>query len=132
MTGQYYADVIQKLRQAIKDKRRGKSAKGVLLLHDNAPVHKALAAKSCIRECGFEELIYPPYSPDLAPSDYYLFRNLKSHIRGTRNVDNEQLTEVVEAYLDDQSKSFYLKGIESLESKWMKCIDLRGEYIEKE
>uniref|UniRef100_H3A128 Tc1-like transposase DDE domain-containing protein n=1 Tax=Latimeria chalumnae TaxID=7897 RepID=H3A128_LATCH len=56
------------MRQAIKEKRRG-----VFLLHDNAPVHKACVAQAVIHECGFEQLNHPPCSPDLAPSDYHLF-----------------------------------------------------------
>ena len=40
ITEEYYANVIKQLRVAIKEKRRGKLAAGVLLLHDNAPVHK--------------------------------------------------------------------------------------------
>ena len=39
VTREYYANVIKQLRVAIKEKRRGKLAAGVLLLHDNAPVH---------------------------------------------------------------------------------------------
>ena len=86
ITGEYYANVIKQLNVAIKEKRRGKLAAGVLLLHDNAPVHKSgvAQAQAAIRECKFEQLNHLPYSPDLAPSDYYLFRNLKSHLRGTR------------------------------------------------
>ena len=41
ITGEYYANVIKQLRVAIKEKRRGKLAAGVLLLHDNSPVHKS-------------------------------------------------------------------------------------------
>ena len=67
ITGEYYANVIKQLRVAIKEKRRGKLAAGVLLLHDNAPVHKSRVAQAAIRECKFEQLSHPPYSPDLAP-----------------------------------------------------------------
>ena len=87
--GEYYANVIKQLRVAIKEKRRGQLAAGVLLLHDNAPVHKFRVAHAAIRECKFEQLNHPPYSPDLAPSVYYLFRNLKSHLRGTRFRDDD-------------------------------------------
>ena len=73
ITGEYYANVIKQLRVAIKEKRRGKLAAGVLLLHDNAPVHKSRVAQAVFRECKFKQLNHPPYSPDLAPSDYYLF-----------------------------------------------------------
>ena len=71
ITGEYYANVTKQFRVAIKEKRRGKLAAGVLLLHDNAPVHKSRVTQAAIREC--EQLNHLPYSPDLAPSDYYLF-----------------------------------------------------------
>ena len=54
-TGEYYANVIKQLF-AIKEKRRGKLAAGVLLLHENAPVHKSRVAQGAIRECKFEQL----------------------------------------------------------------------------
>jgi len=41
INGQYYANLLLKLRQAIKDKRRGMLMRGVWLLHDNSPVYKS-------------------------------------------------------------------------------------------
>ena len=73
ITGECYANVIKQLWVVIKEKRRGKLAAGVLLLHDNAPVHKSKVAQAAICECKFEQLNHPPYSPDLAPSDYICF-----------------------------------------------------------
>ena len=107
ITGEYYANVIKQLRIAIKEKRRVKLAASVLLLHDNAPVHKSRVAQAPIRECKFEQLNHPPYSPDLAPSDYYLFRNLKSHLHGTRFRDNDELKAATEAWFEDQIDDFY-------------------------
>ena len=126
VTGEYYANVIKQLRVAIKGKRRGKLAAGVLLLHDNAPVHKSRVAQAAIRECS-----HPPYSPDLAPSDYYLFRNLKSHLRGTRFREHDELKAATEAWFEDQIDDFYFKGIDCLKEKWVKCIEVTGDYIEK-
>ncbi len=76
ITGQYYADELCRLRVAIKEKRRGKLRAGVLLLQDNAPVHTSQVAVASATKCGFELLPHPPYSPDLAPSDFFLFPNL--------------------------------------------------------
>ena len=59
-----------------------KVSAGVLLLHDNAPAHKSCISRAAIRKCGFVELNHPPYSPDLSPSDYFLFRNLKNFCVG--------------------------------------------------
>ena len=133
ITGEYmyYANVIKQLRVAMKEKRRGKLAAGVLLLHDNAPVHKSRVAQAAFRECKFEQLNHLPYSPDLAPSDYYLFRNLKSHLRGTRFRDDDELKAATEAWFEDQIDDFYFKGIDCLKEKCAKCIELKGYYIKK-
>ena len=129
VTGEYYANVIKQLRVAIKEKRRGKLAAGVLLLHDNAPVYKSRVAQAAIHEC--EQLNHLPYSPDLAPSDYYLFRNLKSQLHGTRFQDDDELKAATEAWFEDQIDDFYFKGIDCLKEKWAKCIEVKGDYIEK-
>jgi len=76
-TGQNYANTITALREAIKEKRRGKLSAGTQLLHDNVPVHMSANSQAAIRQCGFQQLNQPPYSPDLAPSDYFLFRVMK-------------------------------------------------------
>ena len=101
--------------------------KKVLLLHDNAPVHKSRVAQAAIPECKFKQLNHLPYSLDLAPSDYY---NLKSHLRGTRFRDDE-LKAATEAWFEDQIDDFYFKGIDCLKEKWAKCIEVKGDYIEK-
>ena len=82
INGQYYAEILSRLREAVKSKRWGKLRKGVLLLHDNAPVHKSAVATAALRATGFTEIKHPPYSPDLAPSDYFLFPNMKKNFKG--------------------------------------------------
>ena len=82
LIGQYYAEITFKSYDAISQKHQGKlSSLSVWLLHDNALVHKSLVAQKAVRDCGFLQLNHPAYSPDLAPSNYYQFRNLKSHLR---------------------------------------------------
>jgi len=48
-----------------------------MFLHDNAPAHRTLATQKKLAYLGFKCLYNPPYSPDLAPSDYHLFPGLK-------------------------------------------------------
>jgi len=50
---------------------------------DNVPTHTSAAASSASAECGYKLLLHPPYLPDLAPSDLYLFPLLKGHLSGT-------------------------------------------------
>ncbi|CAK9806295.1 Protein GVQW3, partial [Anthophora plagiata] len=82
ITGEYYSELVEQLKEAIKEKRRGKWTKSVLLLQDNAPVHKSKVAMAALHRSGFELLVHPPYSPDLTLSDYYLFPNFKKELRG--------------------------------------------------
>ena len=131
INGPYYAALMDRLRESIKEKRRGKLTKGVLLLHDNAPAHTARVAQAAIRNCGFEQLNHPPYSPDLAPSDFYLFRLLKKELRGRRFRDDNELKSTTEGWLESREENFFLKGIQELEHRWTKCINVGGDYVEK-
>ena len=56
------------------------------------PVHKSRVTQAAIRECKFEQLIHPPYSPNQSPgqSDDYLFRYFKFHLRGTSFRDDDE------------------------------------------
>jgi histone-lysine N-methyltransferase SETMAR len=80
---------------------------GVLLLHDNAPVHMSSKSQAAVRQCGFQQLSHPPYSPDQAPSDYFLFRVLKNFLRGKRFSSDEEVKEAVTTWFEEQSKDFF-------------------------
>jgi histone-lysine N-methyltransferase SETMAR len=131
MNGQYYADLIIQLRQAIIEKRRGKLSRGILLLQDNAPVHTAQVAKRAVRDMGFEELNHPPYSPDLAPSDFYLFKDLKKVLRGRRFSGEEDMKSAVDEHFAENVSEYFLRGIKQLYGRCERCIETDGDYIEK-
>ena len=82
ITGVYYANLLDQLRTAIGEKRRSKLSKGVLLQQDNARVHTCKVAMDAVERNGYELIPHPAYSPDLAPSNFFLFPNLKKDIRG--------------------------------------------------
>ncbi|KAL0828929.1 hypothetical protein ABMA28_003828 [Loxostege sticticalis] len=131
VTGDYYASLLRQLRDAFKEKRRGKLSRGVLLLHDNAPVHTSGVSKAAVKECGFTEIEHPPYSPDLAPSDYYLFTKLKSDLRGKKFNTDDEVKSAVLAHFEGKNSEYFLKGIEMLVRRCEKCIQIKGDYIEK-
>jgi histone-lysine N-methyltransferase SETMAR len=72
---EYYSSLLMQLN--LKEKRHGKVTKGVLFLHDNALAHQALATQKKMAYLGLQCLDHPPYSLDLAPSDYHLFPGFK-------------------------------------------------------
>ena len=99
ITGVSYALTLKNLKAAIVQKRRVLQRKKFRLFHDNAPLYTSIAARAAINECGFEEVYHPMCSPDLTSSDYYLFRNLKSHLRGNRYSSNNNVQNAILAIL---------------------------------
>ena len=101
------------------------------MLHDNAPAHSSVVKCQAARECGYEILPHPPCSPDLAPSDFFLFPHLRS-LQGRRfNTDNDVIA-VTEGYFSSKNSGFYKEGIRKVKNRWEKCVTLAGSYIEKE
>ncbi|KAG5311526.1 SETMR methyltransferase, partial [Acromyrmex insinuator] len=69
------ANKVMLLQETIKQKRPELiNRKGVVFHHDNARPHTSLMTRQKLRELSWEVLMHPPYSPDLALSDYHLFR----------------------------------------------------------
>jgi histone-lysine N-methyltransferase SETMAR len=50
--------------------------------HDNAPAHKALSVKPFLAQKLITEMEHPPYFPDLAPNNFWLFPKIKSVLKG--------------------------------------------------
>ena len=127
----YYVSLLHKLCEANKEKRRGMLSHGVHLLHDNAPVHMAAVAKAAVKECGFEEIEHPSYSPNLATSDYYLFSKLKKDLRGKKFDDVEEVKTAVMKHFADKEPEYVLKGIVLLVHRCEKRVEIKGDYIGK-
>ncbi|GBP15450.1 Putative uncharacterized protein FLJ37770 [Eumeta japonica] len=62
--------------------------------------HTARVSRQALKDTGFSEIDHPPYSPDLAPSDYFLFSNLKKELRGRTFVDDNQMKMAVESHFE--------------------------------
>lgn len=126
-----YCELLRDLKPKIKTKRRGKLSKGVLLLQDNARPHTAGKTIQCIQDLGFELLEHPPYSPDLAPSDFHLFGPMKEHLRESKFSSDDEVVEAVREWLCTMPQIFFQDGITKLVKRWTKCIEVEGDYVEK-
>lgn len=130
ITGEYYCNLLDQLDEKIREKRPGLQKKKVIFHHDNAPAHRGALATAKLVGLQYELLEHPPYSPDLAPSDFHLFPNLKRFLRGKRfSTDNEVIT-AVEGYFEGLPESHFRDGVNELETRWKKCIELKGDYTE--
>ena len=132
ITGVYFANLLDQLRTAIREKRRGKLSKGVLLQQDNARVHTCKVAMDAVKRNGYELIPHPAYLPHLTPSDFFLFTNLKKDSRGLHFRSDEEVVTAVEEWVNGKDPDFFSSGLMALKHRWSKCITLEGNYIEKE
>ena len=77
ISSEYYIVLSVRLKEEITPKRPQMKKKNLLFYQDNAPCHKSIATMAKLHELHFEWLPHPPSSPDLPPSDYWLFAELK-------------------------------------------------------
>jgi len=130
VNAEYYLSLLVQLKDILKKKLRGNFNKGGLFLHDNAPAHQALATQKKLTYLGFHCLDHSAYSPDLAPSDYHLFPGLKKQLKGRHFSSDAEVIAAAETWLDGQLSEFLFIGLQKLEKRAKKCIELRGKYVE--
>lgn len=127
INGIYYADLVSETRK----KRRKQKNVPLWILHDNAPIHKCAVAVQEVNDSGFKLLPHPPYSPDVAPSDFYLFQRLKKSLRGKVFDSRDELKCFVSDWFSALPSSFFSAAFDELLVRWHKMVDANGSYIEK-
>lgn len=133
ITKTYYENIlVNELHPEIKKQRRGLLSAGVILHHGNAPAHTSHLVSSAIHNLQYEVLRHPPYSSDLMPSDYFLFRVLKDYLRGRHYNDRSSLGSSIHQCLNSVSKDDFTTAIQKLPERWQRCISAEGRYFEKE
>ena len=96
---------------------------------DNARPHRAKTTQNKRLELHIQEAPHPPYSPDLAPSDFYLFGYLKGAISGSCFSCFEEMQQRV----TDEITNISPKILRSVFNNWIRrlenCISNGGEYV---
>jgi histone-lysine N-methyltransferase SETMAR len=101
-----------------------------LFLHmDNAPSHRSTKTSAWLKNSPFIRVQYPPYSPDLAPCDFWLFGMIKSKLQGKRFSSIDQVMEEVNKILAEIKKD-KLKAIFDEWKERCKRVSYDGEYCE--
>jgi histone-lysine N-methyltransferase SETMAR len=87
--------------------------------------------RELLRRYNWEVLDHPPYGPDLAPSDFYLFGPLKKHLGGRRFATDGEVQQAVMSWLQALDTDFFCAGIYGLVYRWDTCLGKYGDYGEK-
>jgi transposase len=125
MTAALYCEILERLRQKLRNRRIP-----VILLHDNARPHTAKLTKQQLGTFGWNVLEHPPYSPDLAPNDYHLFRSMEHFLRNEKFKNIDEIKENLTGFFDSKPRDFYRRGIFMLPDMWLNVIDLEGDYFD--
>jgi histone-lysine N-methyltransferase SETMAR len=105
--------------------------KGVVLLHNNAHLNTAACINALIKLYNWEIFYHPPYSPDLAPSNYPLFTKMTVWLATQHFHSNEELIDGVNNWLHNLAAPFFDKGLQKLVLQYDKCLNVDGNYVKK-
>lgn len=127
-----YSQQLERMQAAVARKYPGLvRRRRVLLQQDNAPAHTARSTQQKLQELeGIELVEHPAYSPDLAPSDYHLFRSMAHFLRGRTFANLQDVEAGVNEFFASKPAEWYRAGIENLAKRWQQCIDHNGLYFE--
>lgn len=122
-----YCSQLEKLTRAVQEKRPNLRKK--MILHDNARPHIAKETKRTLNELDWEVLPHPAYSPDLAPSDYHLFRKMANVFKEKSFDDYDHLKSEISDFFTSLQPEFLTKGIDELPKRWNFVVDNDGKYF---
>jgi histone-lysine N-methyltransferase SETMAR len=120
-----YDALVEKYPSLVRRKR-------ALFQQDNAKPHTARKTSNKFEELdGVEVLPHPAYSPDVAPSDYGLFRSMQHFMQGRRFESFDEVEEACQEFFDSKPKEWYFDQIRKLADRWQKVVDNDGLYFEE-
>ena len=116
INGERYRTQLIRLERAIPEKRPEYATvhEAIIFHHDNARPHVAIPVKNYLENSGWEVLPHPSYSPDLAPSDYHLFRSMQNALTGIRFTSEQGIKNWVDSFLAAKTAQFFWDGIHKL------------------
>ena len=122
---EYYVEVLREFRERFNRKRPALFISGQWHFHqDNTPVHNTILVTDYLINMGIKTV--PPYSPDLARCDFWLFPNL----RGCRYDTIEEIKEAVMKVIDTLTQEDFHGALQKLLERYNKCIAAGGDYFE--
>ncbi|KAG5317142.1 MOS1T transposase, partial [Pseudoatta argentina] len=131
ITGDRYRLQLMRLSRALKEKRPLYQQRHdrVILLHDNARPHVAKPVKTYLETLKWEVLPHPLYSPDIAPSDFHLFRSMAHGLADRRFHSYEEAQKWIDSWIASKDRSFFRRGIHVLPERWEKVVSSDGQYF---
>ena len=130
---EYYVEVLSEFRKRFRRKRPALFKSGQWHFHqDNAPAYNSILVTDYLTKMGIKTVSPPPYSPDLIPSDFWLFPKLKEKLRGCRYETIEEIKEFVTKVTDTLTQEDFHGDFQKLLERYNKCIAAGGDYFKED
>jgi len=127
----FYCSVLRRLREDIRRKRPELWRVGNWLLHvDNAPSHRALVTCEFLAHNSTIALPQPPYSPDLAPCNFFLFLKMKLQLKGHRFDTVEEIQRESQNVRGRLREQDFQHVFQQWQQRWDRCVAAQGDYFE--
>lgn len=130
VTADWYTTIC--LPKVFEKVRQNRPRSNIVLHQDNASSHTAAKTKAYLKASNVELLEHPPYSPDLAPCDFFLFPRLKDKMRGLRYSSANEAVEAFENLTSQVSQEEWSSCFNDWFYRMNKCVEFNGEYFEKQ
>lgn len=132
ITAQSYCNEIDVMHQKLLQNQPALvNRKGPILLHDNARPHVSRITTQKLHDLKYEVLPHPAYSPDLSPSDYYMFKHVDKFLTNKMFRNEGDIQNAILQFFESRNPDFYEKGIYALLPRWQKCIENNGKYFDE-
>ena len=127
-----YRKQLMRLSRALREKRPQYEQRNekVILQHDNVWPHVAKPVETYLETLKWVVLPHPPYSPGIAPSDYYLFRSIAHGLADQQFRSYEDIEKWLDSWISSKTEHFYRNGIRALPERWVKVVANGGQYFE--
>jgi histone-lysine N-methyltransferase SETMAR len=127
----HYKEILHCLCNSIHRKRPERwHRKNWLLLHDSAPAHRSVLVKEELAKQQVTALLHPPYSPDLAPCDFFFFPRLKEKLCGHRFQSAEAIDTAIRDVVQVLPENIFQQCFQQLYLCWQTCIAANGDYFD--
>uniref|UniRef100_A0A8C3CC15 Transposase n=1 Tax=Cairina moschata TaxID=8855 RepID=A0A8C3CC15_CAIMO len=126
----FYVEVLTRLRKCIA-RVHPAIVNNWQLHHDNALSHAVFRVVEYLAQHKVAMLPQPPYSPDLAPPDFFLFLRIKLTLKGKHHTSVEALQGAMTRELSSIPVQAFLETYENWKTRWQQCVDAEGCYFEK-
>ena len=124
---EYYGEVLREFRKWFLQNRSALFKSGQWHFYqDNAPVHNSILVTDYLTKMGIKT-VHSHYSPDLAPSDFWLFPKLKEKLRGCRYETIEEMKEAVTKVINTLTQEDFPGAFQKLFEWCNKCIATGGD-----